>query len=94
MTLVEIGLAKLQLNRSQLAFKDGDEEVTTATSWFKKTRVDTLRLALHKIKHSLHHPRRGEDFAVVGNTFFRTNETHDATIANSGLIAKRFQAVR
>ena len=93
MSLVEIGLPKFQFHSRQLALKDGYKKVAATAGGFKEAGVDPLGFALHKIKHGLHHPRRGEDFAVVGDTFFRTNEAHVGTIANLSTVAKRFQSV-
>ena len=53
-------------------------------------RVDALRLALHEVKHGLHHPSRCEDLAMIGNTFFRTDHIHSVTFTETYGRTKRF----
>ena len=73
---LEVRLAKFDFYRRKLAFKYLHDEVAAAARRLQKTGVNALGLFFHQIQHGLYHPCRCEDFAVVGNAFFRFDEVH------------------
>jgi len=78
--LFEVGLSKLEFDRSEFAQQDPDEEVPATTRRLQKARVNALGLALDEVEHRLDHPRGGEHLSVVGNTFFGLDQAHGANV--------------
>ena len=67
MPLFEVRLAIFQLNCSQLALQDRDEEIAAAACRLQKSGIDPLGLAFDQVKHLLDEPGRREDFAMISD---------------------------